>query len=145
MGRNLVGAILRLKYPDKLVVKKPCVQHRSRSINRASDFDVHGFSYYVRETPTGTLLQRCRDNVNQMGMVVLIVPAAKIKTARRLAKEKRLESRLTILSLEVFVVQSVLSISATQEIEPFEAMKAIIDEYNPLTPKSKTNAITQRC
>lgn len=127
----LVGAKLEIALPN---VK---IEHRGSSVadapgKRKGDFVICDTAIHVTTAPTGALLRKCRDNLEESLRPVIITTESGVGGARALAKDADIEDRIDIFEVEQFVATNVYEWSGFAASKRSVSVGELVEAYNKI-------------
>jgi hypothetical protein len=127
--RHLVGATLQRRHPEIAIPNHPGHAADAQT-GRSGDFPLRNVSYHVTATDGKEAVERCRQNVGAGIHPVLVLPKRHLLKANAYAEIAGIENRISIIAIEDFITQNVIEMSTQQQLDFFDTLKAIVDEYN---------------
>jgi Domain of unknown function (DUF4928) len=127
--QHLIGAKLQKRHPSIGISNQPSHAGDFQT-KRSGDFSIDSTSYHITATDGKEAVQRCKENVESGIHPVLLVPKQFLERAKLRAENAEILARITVLSIEDFVVQNLIEMSNAQARDYFSVLQDIIIEYN---------------
>jgi hypothetical protein len=140
--QHLVGAALERRYKGISVPNHPALAGDSQTA-REGDFAISKIIYHVTATPSRHVIQKCAANIRAGKHPILLVPYEQEYRAKVLAQEEKIDSDITVISIEDFVSMNIIEL-ATEENKDFIAvLKEIVQIYNKRLAQVETDLALQ--
>ena len=146
LGVYYAGAVLQHLVGAKLdcALGKGNFEHNSFSTAdspgaRAGDFFLGDVAIHVTTSPGETLIQRCRDNLNDGIRPILVTIQRGLTVGEGLAANVGLADRIDIFEIEQFVALNVYELGKFAAEGRHTAVRDIVDRYNEIVEEFETD------
>lgn len=127
--QHLIGAKLKERHPNLTIPNYPS-HAADLQTKRTGDFSLESVTYHVTATDGKEAIPRCKENVESGVHPILLVPRESLVKAYARAEVEGISGRISILSIEDFIVQNIIELSTEHKKDFFSVLKSIIEEYN---------------
>lgn len=145
-GVHYVGAVLQHLVGAKLdcALGAGVCNHNSFSTadaprDRIGDFSVGEVSIHVTTAPGEAVIERCRENLNDGYMPVIITLQRGVIVAAGLAENRGLEERIDIFEIEQFIASNLYEAGEFRAKGWKDAINCLIDDYNAIIESVETD------
>jgi len=136
--QHLVGAKLELRHPEARIGRDAAFAGDEQT-GRTADFSLREAAYHVTAAPSGSVMERCRRNLDVGLQPVLLVPRDRLERARGIASEHGIETRVTFLAIEDFLTQNILELAQEHDMPAIDMLREIIRRYNERIDAAETD------
>ncbi len=146
-GTMYVGAVLQHLVGAKLELCLPAVsvQHHSFSTadaptNRGGDFVIRDTAIHVTTSPTESLMQKCRENINSGALhQVIITTYRKLPAAEALAESAGIQDHIELFDVEQFLATNLLELGGFEASNRRIKIDELIARYNAIIDAVETD------
>ncbi len=128
VAEYLVGAKLKLRFPDK-VIRNKRFSTADAQAGCAGDFEIGNTAFHVTTAPMPELLEKCRGNLERGLRVYLLVPEPQVIGARQNA-ELLAVGRIAVESIESFVATNIDELSEFDGDKLKSGFRRLLETYN---------------
>ncbi len=140
--QHLVGAKLEARFPNQNFPTLPA-HAADAPTRRSGDFELSIASgkvvFHVTARPSSTLIQKCRENLENRLLPVILTSREKEANAIALAEDQGIAHQIAVLPIEHFVATNLIEFAAERNISLMDALKAIVEAYNRRVDAAETN------
>lgn len=144
-GTMYVGAVLQHMVAAKLslVLGRKIVCRGFSTADASSgedgDFEIEDVVIHVTTTPGVTLLEKCRQNIDNAKRPMIITPEDGVAGALSLAKGQGLEQRVDIVEAGQFIATNLYELSLFKFTERKITIGKFVDRYNEIVSELETD------
>ena len=142
LEQHLVGAKLERLYKDITIPNHPA-HAADVQTGRPGDFAVEQSVFHVTAMPSWDVVQKCAVNIREGLHPILLIPNDQKERARVLAQEERIDTQVTIYSLEDYVSMNIVELAHEEHKDFFGVLKEIIQVYNRRLEEAETDLSLQ--
>lgn len=128
VATHLVAAVLHKSHPGHAIDVRPTKEGYAES-RYSRIVTIGALIYHITTKPDGAVIRACKHSLSTELKTILLVPKTKIKRMLSLVKERKLDNRLNIFSLEEFISTIIILIAGDKGIKPIKVFKGILREY----------------
>ena len=128
VAQHLTGAKLQIRFPE-ISISNESVSTADLPTNRPGDFFVGNAVFHITVSPMQALFEKCNQNLDEGMKVYLLVPDAKLATARQMA-DQICGGHIAVESLESFISQNIEEISVFSFDRLKHSLSKLINVYN---------------
>lgn len=145
VSQHLVGAKLAHRYKDHshISVENFNTTAADQPLDRDGDFRVGDTAFHVTVSPTSLHIDKCAENIRNGLRPILLVPTDEMERAKHLAEDKKLQDRVSIISIESFVGQNVEELGEFTKEKVRPQITAILREYNRRVAEAESDQSLQ--
>jgi hypothetical protein len=129
LEQHLVGAKLERRH-QRAVIPVHSATAGDTQTGRPGDFQLAEHVYHVTVAPTRELLEKCRENLSEGLVPVVLVPRQFVERVKVLATGQGIESRVHVLAIEDFVAQNILETAEEAGTRRLQVLHEIVEMYN---------------
>ncbi len=129
VAQHLVGAKLRLRFPD-MAVANHGYSTADQQTGRSGDFTVGDTVFHVTVAPAGLLIDKCHGNLNAGFRVTILVPETRRAGAIVLLETAGLSDRVEVLAIETFLAQNLEELGGFGSQGYRERLRELLEIYN---------------
>ena len=145
-GTYYAGAVLQHLVGAKLdcALGQGNFEHNSFSTadapgGRAGDFFVGDVAIHVTTSPGETVIERCRDNLNDGYRPILVTMERGLLVAQELARNKGIEERIDIFEVEQFIALNLYELGQFKGEGRRTALNDLVTRYNNIVEEWETD------
>jgi hypothetical protein len=140
--QHLVGAKLQRRFKEIEISNHPA-HAADRQTARDGDFSFYGMVYHVTATPSRNVIEKCSANLKIGKHPILVIPSEQEYRAKALAEEERIDSELTIISIESFLAINIIELATEEGKDFFSVLQEIVQIYNERLAEVETDQSLQ--
>jgi hypothetical protein len=145
-GVQYVGAVMQHLAGAKLdcavgrgAVAHNCFSTSDAQTSRAGDFLIGDVAIHVTSSPSESLIQKCRENLDCGLRPILITMQRGVAVAEELARNASIEGRVDVFEIEQFIALNLYELGKFAPENRGVALKDIVYRYNELIDEWETD------
>lgn len=137
--QHLVGAKLSIVLAPNVSVKHHSANQSDQNSTRTADFDIGDVSIHVTNSPSESLIAKCRENLQANRKPIVVTSAKGVVLADGLAENAGIAESLDIIEIEQFIATNVHELGRFANAASRGKVKEIVEKYNEIVGSKETD------
>lgn len=136
---HLAGAVLERRLLGMNIERRAANAGAVQTGRQAGDIRTAQCAYHVTAAPSRSVIERCKDNLVEGKLPVLLVPRSKVERAKGLAQAEGVEQRVSVFGIEDFIAHNIVEMADEREVTHLQVLHDVLVAYNQRIEDTETD------